>query len=120
MLPYSDRVTMQSAAAATGNGTVVHCGELATLGMQVTGTFVGTVSFEATLDGTNWVALECMNVSTGAKVTSVAGTSAVNTLVVTAVAGFAQVRARISAWTSGSITVEAFGTALAGGINLTD
>jgi hypothetical protein len=69
---------------------------------QISGTFVGTVTFEGTVDGTNWVA------------TAVVPVGATRTLATTAtaagawqqnVAGLAGVRARCSAFTSGTIAV---------------
>jgi len=102
---------MQSAAAATGNGTAITVKDMATLGLQVTGTFVATVTFEATLDDTNWVSLQVANVATGA----VSTTTTVPGVFTCQVAGLAKVRARISAYTSGAITVTSFATSAGGG-----
>src|SRR5215831_12279482 len=46
--------TLQNAAVATGNGTIMSVGGLPFIAVQVTGTFVGTVTFEGTVNGT-WV-----------------------------------------------------------------
>lgn len=93
--------TMQDAAAATGNGTALVVEGQAVAGFQVSGTFVGTVTFEATIDETNWVVLECSSQVDG----SVATTATAAGIYVADVPGRKLVRARVSAWTSGSITV---------------
>lgn len=99
-------VWMQNAATATGNGVVIVStesvdGALRTVTMQVSGTFVGTVTFEGTVNGTDWLALLCTNVTAGTTATT-ATAAAIMRL---DCAGLAQVRARISAYTSGAITV---------------
>src|SRR5512136_1082752 len=53
----SVRHTFQSAAGATGNGTALDCAGLEVVACQVTGTFVGTVTWEGTVDGTNFVSV---------------------------------------------------------------
>lgn len=93
-------VTLQSAAAATGNGTALQTAGFGSARLQVTGTFVGTLTFEGTIDGTTWVALEGVNTS-GARVTTATATG----LFLFSVAGLMAIRARVSAYTSGSITV---------------
>lgn len=95
------RVTMQNAAGATGNGNALDVTGLASLGLQVSGTFVGTVAFEGTVDDANWVALQVAAVNTGA----VSTTTTAAGLFGCSVAGLSQVRARVSAWASGSVTV---------------
>lgn len=98
---------IQDAVAATGNGAAVTIGDSTVGGFalgcfQVTGTFSATVTFEATLDGSTWVALETTSVgaaSTVATSTTSAGIFRFNCL------GLFQVRARVT-WTSGtSVTV---------------
>lgn len=99
---------LQSAAAATGNGTAitttdVNNGAYSALTMQVSGTFVGTVTFEGTVDATNWVALLCTSVTAGTTATTATAPGVVRV----DCSGLAQVRARVSAYTSGAITVTA-------------
>ena len=69
------------------------------------GAFTGTVSFEATIDGTNYFAVPVIVQSTQAVVTSIAGAGAVATNLLAAVAGYRRVRVRCSAYTSGTLTV---------------
>lgn len=100
------RVVMQSAAVATGNGTSISCteiesGALTSLTAQVTGITTATITWEATIDGTNWVAVQFTNLNDGTAAT----TATANGLYRATVLGLVSVRARISAWTSGTITV---------------
>lgn len=100
-------VIMHSAAVATGNGTAVECvgvgdGARTTLTVQIQGITIATVTFEGTVDGTNWVA---MGFTTLANNSTVATTATADGLYRATVLGLLSVRARISAWTSGTITV---------------
>ncbi len=65
------------------------------------GTFAGTVTFEATLDGQTWYTLGLTKVSDGTTVSTSTGTG----LFALTNTGFAAVRARCSTYSSGSITV---------------
>lgn len=49
-------ITLLSAVTATGRSVVVPTNKINKT-MQVTGTFAGTVTFEGSLDGTNWTVL---------------------------------------------------------------
>lgn len=100
------RKVMQSAAVATGNGTAIDCvsptyGALTTLTAQVTGITTATITWEATIDGTNWVAIQATNLNDGTEAT----TATANGLYRVVCLGLVKVRARISAWTSGTIYV---------------
>jgi len=99
-------VPMQVAAGGTGDGTVINCleltrGALTALTLQITGITTATVTFEATIDGTNWVAVQATNLNTGV----VATTATANGLYRLTALGLNQVRARISAFTTGTIYV---------------
>lgn len=98
--------TLQNAAAATGNGTLFDVSGYAVCVFNVTGTFSGTIVFEASSDDTNWVSLNVTQIGAG-----VIGTTATASgLYRASVAGIKSVRARISVYTSGSITVAARAT----------
>lgn len=97
---------MQNAATAVGNGTPMECtaatrGAMTVLTMQVTGITTATITFEATIDGTNWVAILATNLAndTTATTTTADGIYRITVL------GLVSARARISAYTSGTITV---------------
>src|SRR5438552_4059926 len=93
--------TLQTAAAATGNGSNLSVDGMSSAILTVSGTFVGTVTFEVTEDGTNWYGIIATAVATGIK----SYTSTAPGLYEFSVAGFVNLRARVSAYTSGSITV---------------
>ena len=101
MSKHEHRQIMQDGAAATGNGTPINCPGHGTFTGQVSGTFVGTITWEATLDGTNWIAIGLTNLNTA----NVATTTTVAGIFRVSCAGLALLRARISAYTSGAITV---------------
>ena len=95
-------VTLQNAAAATGNGTAMLATGYSAVAFQVSGTFVATVTFEGTIDNSNWVSVRATNIATG----DVATTATAAGVFVASIAGLGQVRARVT-WTSGtSVTVK--------------
>lgn len=69
------------------------------VGIQLTGTWVATVEFEGTVDGTTWVAL---NVHNG---TALVVNTTGNGVFVAPAGHFDQVRVRASAYTSGTVNV---------------
>jgi len=77
------------------------------VGVQVTNTFSGTLTFEMTIDGTNWVAVQATSVTTGTVATTTTTTGVFKFDVV----GALSVRVRASAWTSGTATVTLVGMA---------
>lgn len=99
--PFSQTITMQDSAVALGNGLAVSCGDSGTLVMQVTGITSATITFEATVDGTNYVAVPVMNMNLG----SIATTTTANGLFGLSVAGLVAIRARISTYATGTIVV---------------
>ncbi len=67
----------------------------------ISGTFSGTITFEATVDGGSWDTLGVTKVSDGTTVS----TSTTTGLFAVTNTGFAAVRARCSTYSSGSIIV---------------
>lgn len=107
---YTETQTLQSAAGATGNGTPLSVSGMSVVGAHVRGTFSATVTWEGSIDGTNWSSIRAMNMGDGV----VAATATAAGLYQLSVAGLAYVRARISAFTSGTVTVEAQASAMVG------
>lgn len=99
----SNRVTLQSAAAATGNGTVADVANYDVMGIQVSGISGDTITWEASIDGSNWAGLLVAPVTTGtaALTTTADGVFALDC------SGLGFVRARISTYSAGTITVTA-------------
>lgn len=83
---------------------------LAGVGLQLLGTWAGTVSFEATIDGETWVAFNMVpsNSATAASSSTANGAWSANC------AGYEAVRARFSTATSGTVTALMQGAEAAG------
>ncbi len=96
------RHTFQDAVVATGNGTLLHTSGYPYLSIDVAGIVTATVSFEQTVNGTDWRAFQAVNTSDG----SVSTTATANgTWVVGNIGVYDYVRVRVSSWTAGMITV---------------
>lgn len=95
--------TLQNAATATGNGTPLPVLGLSSVAATVTGITTATITWEATEDNTNWSSVNAVQSGTN----TIGTTATANGDYVLSCAGFQQVRARISAYTSGTITVTA-------------
>jgi hypothetical protein len=83
--------TLLSAVEATGAGTGVKSEVLGSVSYQCKGITTATVALQASIDGTNYETVASM---TADGVASVAGP-------------FKMIRANVTAWTSGAITVTA-------------
>jgi hypothetical protein len=102
---YQYQPKMQDAATGTGNGTAMTCtapgnGGWAVLVIQLVISNTATVTFEATVDGSNWIAILFENLNSGASAT----TATASGLYRATVLGLTQVRARVSSYSSGTIT----------------
>lgn len=71
------------------------------VGVQLTGTFSGTLQFEMTIDGTTFVAVQATSVTTG----TVATTATATGVFFYNVVGAQSVRVTSTAWTSGTAVV---------------
>ena len=99
----------RGAADVTASGSLAAAAQVVTLALagqsaaaaQITGTWVGTITFEASLDGTTWTAINAVSASTSTPQT----TTTVNGLYRITPGGLQQFRANMSAFTSGSATV---------------
>lgn len=95
--------TLQSAAAATGAGTPLTVLGMAACVFTVTGTFVGTVTFQGTEDGTTWSSLTAVQLGTSVLATTATAAGVYEC----SVGGLQSVRANVTAYTSGAITATA-------------
>lgn len=86
---------------ANGGSVSVLSGNSATTGVQISGTWAGTLAFQGSVDGANFFALNATPYTTGAAVTSTTanGQWQINS------AGLCIVQVIATAWTSGSATV---------------
>lgn len=96
----SETFVLQSAVGATGNGNSLDVVGQAAAVIALTGTFVGTVTFEGTIDGSNWFSVMAVKLGDG----SIATTATSTGMYRVSCAGLTSLRARVSAYTSGSIT----------------
>lgn len=97
--------TLQSAAAATGNGTVFSTLGLAEVRITVTITGTATITMEGTENGTDYFTISAEQQSAVPSSTITAtGLYSLHTV------GLQNIRARISAFTSGTVTVTAHGS----------
>lgn len=97
---------LHNATAAASNGSYLYFSGGNHVSIQLSGTWAGTVTFEGTVDGTNWVAIPFSNI---------AGTSATTATTndiyrITNVLALSAVRARVSTYTSGALTAWAIAT----------
>lgn len=69
-----------------------------------------TIVFEGTIDGTNYVAVPAFDTQASAYVASVVSTTTLSKQYALTATGFKRVRVRVSAFTSGSVTVALRGT----------
>lgn len=101
---------LQNAAAATGNGSLLDTSGATAVVFQSSFTGTATVTFEGTVGGSLFNSLTCFTLdgSTSASSTSTSNILRCNVL------GIAAVRARVSAFSSGTVTVVA--NASAGGL----
>lgn len=99
----SNRITMHSAAVATGNGTVADVANYDVIGIQVAGISGDTITWEASIDGSNWVGILVAPITTG----TAALTTTANGVFALDCSGLVLFRARISTYSAGTITVTA-------------
>lgn len=99
------------AANSSLAATVAGCG-VAGIGFNNT-SFIGTLTFDATLDGTNWIGVSVRPQGTDVDVQTIALTSGTHFGALVECAGFQQIRVRASAFTSGTGSVSLSPTAFA-------
>ena len=105
-MPISDSSTLetlQAAAAATGDGVEIDFTGLDVLAIQLSGTFVATVTFEGSIDGGETWAVVGMQPLAGGAVATTATAPGIFVLPV-AQTSLSHFRARVSAFTSGTVT----------------
>src|SRR2546426_10596591 len=97
VLPVYADVTGTLTAATQEVGITVSTSDGA-VSIQITGTWSGIVTFEGTVDGTNWVSIDAVPASSSTAVT----TTTSNGVWRISASGLAKVRARMSSFTSGT------------------
>jgi hypothetical protein len=105
VMGVSTSATLQDAVSATGNGTDFTVDGYGITTLQITGTFVATITFYGSADGTNFVNISATNRNTGARVLNTTSTG----LYDIDCRGLQKIRASVT-WTSGT-SVTVFGVA---------
>lgn len=100
----SGLLTLQNAATALGNGTAIDVSGYTTLSLRATFTLFATITFEGSIDGTNYTAVYGYDQSNGSILTTAAGSANITFNI----SGYKLFRARISSYVSGSITVTGY------------
>lgn len=107
--------TLQSGATANGNGTALSINGLSsavlTVNCSVACSGGTTINFEGAGDGSNYVALNAVQLGTGTIATTVLNQGTTITAWQIPIGGLQTIRARISAYSAGTITVTANATA---------
>ncbi len=112
--PASDVVTTAS-LVAVGQARTATLNGAATTTVYISGTWVGTVQFEATTDGTTYYAVNAVPVISGTAVTS---TTANGQWIISS-GGYANIQARVSAYTSGTVVIALRTSIAASGVEVT-
>lgn len=108
--------TMQNAATASGNGTSLpatgFAGAIINIVSSVAMSGGTTVNFEASVDDTTWVAINAHKIGTQSLATTTTsdGDYRVST------AGYKSIRARISAYSAGTVTIKGYASPVTPGL----
>lgn len=109
----TDPDTVGSGTIAALNATVsVALNGKSAMRVQITGTWVGTLQFEGTVDGTNWIAINAVQAGS----TTIPQNTTTNGVFSPTPAGFSNFRVNATAWTSGTATISIRASAGTGGI----
>ena len=100
---FTDLASLSQSLTAINSAVTLTLKGQAKANVQVTGTWVATLSFEGTVDGTNWFALNAVPPTTGIPVT----TTTANGQWSIEVSALSSFRVRVSAYTSGTAVVSA-------------
>lgn len=98
---------LQDAAAATGNGTSLLMDGFTYVCIQLSGTFSATVTLEGTIDGSNWIEIGAADMNATNQSQKVKGITTAGLYLLDHCGGLTSFRARVSAYTSGAVTVHA-------------
>ena len=96
--------TLQDSVVTNTNGSDMDVTQLSNVVVQVEGIGSATVTFQGSVDGSTWYAVEAVNRNNGSKATSTTADSIFDVAV-----GFAELRTPVSSWASGTIIVTAIG-----------
>lgn len=98
-----ENLYVQGTIGALNGEVIIASDGCSTLSIDLRGTFNLTLEVSGTIDGTNWILIPVRNLVGGAYVAALAGT--VSLAAIASCAGYRQVRARCTAYTSGAVNV---------------
>ncbi len=113
---WADYHSFHDDAVANGNGTAMTVLGLPLVRVQVQGVTTATITFEVTVDGTNWDAVEAVDPSDGSKST----TTTADGQFWVPVGGAYQLRSPISGYSGGTIDIMGYGVSSAGLFSIAD
>jgi len=113
---YAENHTFHSAAVGNGNGTALTVTGYAGVGVQVEGITTATVTFQGTIDGSTYYAVEALNYNDGSKATN----TTADGLFIVPTAGMDKMRCVISGYSAGTITISGRGVTNPAAVNLGD
>lgn len=98
---------LSTTVGALNAAATIMCEDADTVGIQISGTFAGTLTFQASIDGTNWVTASVQPVGATTATTWVTTTTGTG-LWTRDCGGIKQMRVQMTAYTSGTATVTGF------------
>lgn len=113
---YSTEHTFHDSVVVTAAGTAMDVRGLSSVGIQAEGITTATITFQGTIDGSTWYAIQAVNQNDG----SVATTTTADGLFMVPVAGLKQVRANLTSWTAGTVIVSGIGMPYPTGVDVAD
>lgn len=111
---WAQTFTFHTSVVTNANGTSADVRGFPLVDIQVQGITTATINWETTIDGTNWDAVRAMNTETGA----IATTATADGQFWVPPGGKRQLRARISGYSGGTITVKGFGVTSPASVNM--
>lgn len=107
-----DNIFVGALAALNATASLPIAGGYSATVVQLAGTWVGTITFEGTLDGTNWSPINGILSSTAGP----SSTATTNGIYRLTPGGLSQIRANMTAYTSGSATINMRASSATGGV----
>ncbi len=97
---------LHSGTTVAAEGSIMDVREYASVGVQVTGISVATITFRANIDGSNYVDIIAYNISTGLQAT----TATSDGIYIADVTSFSEFKADLTFWGAGTVVATAAAT----------
>lgn len=96
---------LQNAATANGDGAIYQLANCSVIVLCISGTFNASIHFEATLDGTTWYEVAARDLTSTSANDKAKTHTAPGVWAIEHLGGMTSLRARISGYSSGAVTV---------------